>query len=280
MDYIEVDYTSNGKEEYVGDLVIASLGDLGFDSFVNEESSIKAYINVDLYRDDLLDSMVDDPLVGGTFIAKKIESQNWNSEWEQNQFQPISIDQQLVIRAPYHTGQFDHKYQIVIEPNMSFGTGDHQTTAMILSELSQLDLSGVTSLLDMGCGTGVLGIYAALIGVKSVEAIDIDNWSYEATEINTKLNGVDKQLTVKLGDADLLSDQKFDMIIANIHKNILVRDLPKYCSVLNPKGSVVLSGFLKGDIEDMETAAKLNNLELEKTVLKDDWTVLIFRSII
>jgi ribosomal protein L11 methyltransferase len=202
-----------------------------------------------------------------SFVRKEIEQENWNATWEQN-FQPIVVDDICMIRAPFHEKK-DVIYDIVIEPKMSFGTGHHETTHMMLQHLLELQLYA-KSVLDMGSGTGVLAILAAMRGAKPVDAIDIDNWCYLNAKENVERNSVDF-INVYEGDASLLDVQRYDVIIANINRNILLEDIGKYVGCLNPNGVLLLSGYYKEDLELITQKCKHEGLRFEKNLEKNNW---------
>lgn len=282
MDYIKITATLEDNNEIAEQILIATLGDLGCDSFTSVDGGVvEAYIDETCFNEELLksDDLTDNPLFKATFSWQQEKSVNWNSEWEQNEFQPIVIDDKVVIRAPFHEDIYAELKQIIIDPNMSFGTGDHQTTAMIVSMILEQDVEG-KSVLDMGCGTGVLGIFAAKQGAKSVVSIDIDEWSYNSTLNNAKLNGVENSIEAKLGDAELLSnylDTPFDIVYANIHKNILINDMDSYLSVMKSGSDIIFSGFYTSDIDSISDKATSLGLNFISKRERDSWTALLFR---
>jgi ribosomal protein L11 methyltransferase len=207
--------------------------------------------------------------------SELIPDQNWNEAWEKNYFKPVVIGGECMIRAPFHTEFPNAKYEIIIEPNMAFGTGNHETTATIVESILQNDLTGKT-ILDMGCGTGILSILASMKGAKHITAIDIDKWSYEGTKENAKLNNI-KNIDIFLGDAQLLNHQKFDLIFANIHKNVLLNDMEAYYKVLNQGGNLIMSGFYLEDIPDIKAKAESIGLTDNGFVEKNTWVAHSFK---
>jgi ribosomal protein L11 methyltransferase len=203
-----------------------------------------------------------------------IPDKNWNEVWEKNYFKPLLIGNRCLVRAPFHTEYEPAEFELVIEPKMAFGTGNHETTTLVAEQILNMDLSGKT-VLDMGCGTGILGMLASLKGAKSVTAIDIDTWSFESTVENARLNNI-LNLEAKLGDASLLGSETFEIIFANIHKNVIVNDLPVYESVLQSGGKLYLSGFYTHDMPDVK--AKAESLGLVETGFqeKNNWVVYSF----
>ena len=251
------------------DILIAQLGETGFESFVEEENTVFAYIQ----KEDWSETMIKDiqilqnPMFEIEYEHTEIEQENWNATWEQN-FHPIVVDDVCMVRAPFHEKR-DVTYDIVIEPKMSFGTGHHETTYMMLQHILEMDFKG-KSVLDMGSGTGVLAILAAMRGANSVDAIDIDNWCYLNAKENISRNDLDF-INVFEGDATLLSKRKYDVIIANINRNILLADIPIYAKSLKDKGTLLLSGFYVEDLDLITDACKKMKLRLEKNLEKNNW---------
>lgn len=238
------------------EILIAELGQTGFESFVENESGVLAYIQKEEWNPAILDDIQilksSEFKIDHTF--KEIEQENWNATWEEN-FKPIVVDNRCTVKAPFHDCP-KTDYTIIIEPKMSFGTGHHATTHMMIAFLLDHEFTGKT-LLDMGCGTSVLAILAKMRGATKVDAIDIDSWCYENSLENIERNNCD-DIQVLLGDAKLLTGKNYDSIIANINRNILLEDLPSYKASLNPEGTIYLSGFLKEDLNPI--VAKCNNL--------------------
>ena len=251
------------------EILIAELGAAGFESFTENETGVIAYIQKNDWHGDILDDiqLLQSEEVEITYDIEEIEQVNWNSEWEKN-FNPIQVDDLVSIRAPFHKNP-NLKYDIVIEPKMSFGTGHHETTHLMIQHLIDLDLKGKT-VLDMGCGTGILAIFAEMKGAEKLDAIDIDPWCYENSLENIKRNQC-KNIKVYEGDASLLSQKKYDVIIANINRNILIQDISIYAKSLNKNGSLLLSGFYSEDIPIIEEEAGKSKLKLVKKLVKNNW---------
>tara|TARA_R110000765_G_scaffold113882_2_gene206382 strand:+ start:1428 stop:2264 length:837 start_codon:yes stop_codon:yes gene_type:complete len=266
--YIEYRFTVKPKEP-ASDLLIAELGDVGFESFVEEEDDVLAYIQKTDWSENILENVqiLDNPRYSFTHDYKEIEQENWNATWEQN-FQPIIIDDVCMIRAPFHD-KIKVEYDIVIEPKMSFGTGHHETTHMMLQHILQLDVKDKT-VLDMGSGTGVLAILAGMRGATTIDAIDIDNWCYLNAKENVERNNMDF-ISVYEGDAALLKGKKYDLIIANINRNILLADMPKYVQSLNSGGVLLLSGFYTEDLDMITQKCVDLELKFEKNLERNNW---------
>ncbi|WP_417289795.1 50S ribosomal protein L11 methyltransferase [Corallibacter sp.] len=256
------------------EILIAELGFAGFESFVETEEGVTAYIQKEAWSADILDDIQilnsSEFEISHTF--EEIEQTNWNEEWEKN-FSPIVVDDVCAVRAPFHE-KFNTDYDIVIEPKMSFGTGHHETTHMMIQHILKNDFTN-KSVLDMGCGTGVLAILAEMKGAKPIDAIDIDNWCYLNSLENVERNNCE-HITVIEGDAGLLVNKSYDIIIANINRNILLNDLKKYASCLKQKGLLFLSGFYKDDISVIEETCNKLGLNHVETLEKNQWVALKF----
>jgi len=256
------------------EILVAELGYLGFESFVEEEDGVTAYIPAEEYEDDLLAGVhiLQSDEFEITYSKGEIEQVNWNEEWEKN-FSPILVDDICSVRAPFHP-EPDTEFDIVIEPKMSFGTGHHATTHMMIQHILKNDWTD-KAVLDMGCGTGVLAILASLKGAKFVDAIDIDNWCYQNTLENVGRNDCDN-INVEEGGAELLQGRKYDMILANINRNILLRDLPIYKECLNEGGNLFLSGFYEEDISVIKKACIDLGLKYIDHLEKSNWVAIKF----
>ncbi|MEH6619712.1 50S ribosomal protein L11 methyltransferase [Maribacter arcticus] len=266
--YIEYRFTVEPKEP-ASDILIAELGEAGFESFVEEEDEVLAYIQKADWSLDILNDI--QILTNKNFKIrygyKEIEQENWNVTWEQN-FQPIIVDDVCMIRAPFHE-PIGVEYDIVIEPKMSFGTGHHETTHMMLQHILKLNVKDKT-VLDMGSGTGVLAILTAMRGATKIDAIDIDNWCFLNAQENVIRNKMDL-ISVYEGDVALLKDKKYDIIIANINRNILLEDLPEYVKSLNKNGILLLSGFYTEDLDLITQKCVELGLKFEKNLERNNW---------
>lgn len=274
--YIEYDFTIEPLG-VASEILVAELAECGFESFVDSERGILAYIQENLWNENILNDVyiLQSPEFKISYTFKTIEQINWNEEWEKN-FNPIVVDDICTVRAPFHELP-STLYDIIIEPKMSFGTGHHETTYMMLQFLLSTDLKG-KKVLDMGCGTSVLAIMAEKRGAKSITAIDIDNWCVENSLENAERNNC-KNITVKLGDASLLDNENFDIIIANINRNILLSDIPQYAKSLSSGGMLFLSGFYESDVPAITDKCNENNLEFAEKLERNQWVALKFRKI-
>jgi ribosomal protein L11 methyltransferase len=247
---------------------------------VETPNGLKAYVPADQFEEDWLKSRIDDlkqfSILNSQFSIREMPDKNWNEEWEK-QHQPVLVEadngKKIWVRAPFHEHRTDVDYEIEIEPKMSFGTAHHATTYMMLSYLAELPMDGLR-VLDMGCGTAVLGILAKMRGAAYVEGIDIDEWAYNNAMENVQRNGV--EMTIRIGDASLLANQsdKFDLIIANINRNILLNDMASYAAVLNAGGTLLLSGFYESDIPALQQHAESLGLQLHQTKSRQSWAAL------
>ena len=271
--YLEFHFTIDPVQP-ASEILIAELGYLGFESFVENDDGITAYIPEEEYEEDLLANVhiLQEEDFKISYDIKEIERVNWNEEWEKN-FTPILVDEICSVRAPFHEKP-DTQFDIVIEPKMSFGTGHHATTHMMIQHILKNDWEG-KSVLDMGSGTGVLAILTAMKGAKSIDAIDIDNWCYLNTLENISRNDCE-HINVEEGGAELLEGRKYDMILANINLNILLRDLPVYEKCLTPEGSIFLSGFYQADLPAIKKACKKLGLYFVENFEKNDWVAAKF----
>ena len=274
--YIEYNFTVTPKEPAT-EILIAELGAVGFESFVENKNGVTAYIQKEDWDSTILDAIFvlksDEFLI--EYNQNEVEQTNWNAEWEKN-FTPIQVDELVSIRAPFHENP-NLKYDIIIEPKMSFGTGHHETTHMMVQHLLQLDLENKKTL-DMGCGTGILAIFAEMKGAKPIDAIDIDNWCYENSTENVTRNNC-HNISVYEGESSLLVNKKYDVIIANINRNILLMDMEVYTNCLNEKGVLLLSGFYEEDIPIIDAEVSKYNLKLETFIQRNNWVALKYNKL-
>lgn len=286
MKYTEVKITLSPIEPY-RDLLIDALGNEGpYDSFVETADGLKAYVPEALYDAEWLQSKIGSLMEFSTFqyslSATPMPDKNWNEEWEK-QHQPILVEadngMKIWVRAPFHEHRTDVDYEIEIEPKMSFGTAHHSTTYMMIAYLAELPLEGLR-VLDMGCGTAVLGILAKMRNAAYVEGIDVDEWAYSNAIENVQRNGV--EMTIRMGGASLLeqSSAPFDLIIANINRNILLSDMAAYTSALAKDGTLLLSGFYESDIPSLEQHASAHGLQPIQRKIRQNWAALCLKKMV
>lgn len=271
MDYIELNIPV--AESAQAEILTAELADYPFESFAEEGSTLKAYIPGERLADckEAVDRLLEwYGISGSRYIA--IETQNWNALWESN-FTPVDVDGRIHIRAPFHPEAPAGELEVVIMPQMSFGTGHHATTCLMASLLTDLELEGREGL-DMGSGTGVLAIVAAKRGAAHVDAVDIDEWADANCRENILRNGVGECITPLLGDVRRIAGRTYDFIAANINRNILAGDLPAYAAALRPGGDLLMSGFLEADIPIIRAAAEQAGLRFIGSRLRDGWAAV------
>jgi ribosomal protein L11 methyltransferase len=260
--------------ELGSEILIAELGEKTFESFIETETGISAFVQKDLWNENILEDIqiLSNPEFKIEYTFEEIEQVNWNEEWEKN-FEPIDVDGKCHVRAPFHE-KTNAEFDIVIEPKMSFGTGHHETTHMMIQHLLETDLVGKKTL-DMGCGTAILAILAEMKGAQPIDAIDIDNWCYLNSIENAERNNC-KHISVYEGDASLLVGKKYDIIIANINRNILLNDMQQYVTCLNENGILFLSGFYTEDIPVISESCTSKGLTYVKQFERNNWVALKF----
>lgn len=260
--------------ELGSEILIAELGEKAFESFIETETGISAFVQKELWDTNILEDIqiLSNPEFKIEYTFEEIEQVNWNEEWEKN-FEPIDVDGKCHVRAPFHE-KTSAEYDIVIEPKMSFGTGHHETTHMMIQHLLETDLVGKKTL-DMGCGTAILAILAEMKGAQPIDAIDIDNWCYLNSIENAERNNC-KHISVYEGDASLLEGKKYDIIIANINRNILLNDMQQYVACLNENGILFLSGFYTEDIPVISESCTSKGLTYVKQFERNNWVALKF----
>lgn len=278
MKYTEVMFTVTPLSETATDIVAALTAEIGFESFVPAENGVLGYIRAEEYDEDSLAAVLTDfpmPDTTVTFTAAPMEDKDWNEEWEKNFFEPIVVDGRCVVHSTFHKDCPKADYDIVINPQMAFGTGHHQTTRLVMSFLLDADLKGL-NILDMGCGTGILAILASMRGVAHADAVDIDQWCADNTKDNLLLNAI-SNIDVFCGDAALLADMgPYDVVIANINRNILVADMPSYVDRLNAGGRIFFSGFYEPDLVIIKARAEEFGLQYVSHRVDNDWTAAEF----
>ena len=272
MDTLELSIKLTPKDPW-SDILIAELAELGFDGFVETKDGIKAYGDSAIEVKKIIPKT---SLSNSTDVKYEVESeiiphQNWNATWEED-FKPVFVEDKVTIIAPFHEDVEVKGMKVVIQPQMSFGTGHHQTTWLMSKLIFELD-ELQEPILDMGTGTGVLAIIAEKLGAQKILAVDIEDWSAENAELNAKLNQC-TQIEVRCGDIDVVNENQFGLIIANINKNILKAHMDSYASKLRSGGVLLLSGFFQTDVAEMEEACKGYNLKLVESVGKDEWAAM------
>lgn len=269
--YLAYHFSVDPKEPG-SEILIAELGEKPFESFMETENGFSAYIQKDLWTKNILDDiyLLDSPDFTISHTIEEIEQVNWNEEWEKN-FEPIDVNGKCHVRAPFHPKNYA-EFDIVIEPKMSFGTGHHETTHMMIQHLLETNISNLKTL-DMGCGTAILAILAEMKGAKPIDAIDIDNWCYLNSIENAERNNC-HEISVYEGDASLLKGNKYDLIIANINRNILLNDMQQYVDCLNKNGILLLSGFYNEDIPFIDESCTEKGLTFVKKFERNNWVSL------
>ncbi len=278
MKYFEFTFHTSPCTETVNDVLAAVLGEAGFESFVESEGGLTAYIQQALCDENTIKNAITEfplPDTEITYTYVEAEDKDWNEEWEKNFFQPIVIDNRCVIHSTFHKDVPQATYDIVINPQMAFGTGHHETTSLIIGELLDYELKD-KSLLDMGCGTSILAILARMRGARPCIAIDIDEWCVRNSIENIELNHVD-DIAVSQGDASsLVGKGPFDIIIANINRNILLNDMKQYVACLHPGSELYMSGFYVDDIPFIRREAEKNGLTFVHHKEKNRWAAVKF----
>ncbi|WP_066755523.1 50S ribosomal protein L11 methyltransferase [Crocinitomix algicola] len=271
MNYTELNIELKTIEPW-RDILVSVLAERGYESFVETKSGLQSYIPEQNFNIDIL-AELDKYEAIEAINHRVIEDENWNAAWEEN-FDPVFVEDKLAILAPFHNQDVTQKMVIQIQPQMSFGTGHHQTTWLASKRLFELNLEG-KDVLDMGTGTGILAILSEKLGARSIYAPDIDTWSYENAKENVTLNNC-KRIEVALGDDQLLTGKSFDLIIANINKNILIQHFKQYAAVLRNKGNLLISGFFETDQLDLKEEAQKYGFVFERIDTKDEWALMQF----
>lgn len=272
MNYIEYNFTISPIEPW-REILVAMLAECEFESFVETENGLNAYVKSNLEDKTTINEQISFLTdVDLKLVRTEIEQKNWNAEWESN-FHPILVNDGCYIRAEFHEPRPEIPFEIVIQPKMSFGTGHHETTHLMVEYILETEFEG-KDVLDMGCGTSILAILAKMKGAAYAEGIDIDEWSVENSIENAERNNV--ELKARLGDASLLGDRNFDVILANIQRNILMEDIPKYIKVLNFAGELILSGLMETDFEDIRKKCEENGLRFVSKKQRNEWIALKF----
>lgn len=272
MNYIELSFVLQDKDRF-SDIVVAKLNEIEFESYVETINGVNAYIQEKMYNIDKLNLVLSElqNLFSFDYSVKNINKENWNSKWEEN-FQPVKINEECIIRAHFHE-KVDCKYDVVITPKMSFGTGHHETTFLMMNEMFCLNFKG-KSVLDVGCGTGVLAILSKMLGSEDTLGIDIDEWSYNNSKENAILNNI-FSIEFLLGGISSVNGS-FDIVLANINRNVILSDLDKYYHLMKENSDLLLSGFLSNDVKLIREKAESLGLSLVSHKNKDKWNLLHF----
>lgn len=273
MNYIEVSFQISPLQP-ASEILIAELSNIGFESFVEEDDGLKAYIQKADFQESFSDQMdvFNNKDFQITYQVSEIEDQNWNAKWE-SEYEPVLIDNRCYIRAPFHEPK-DVEFEIIIEPQMSFGTAHHETTHQMIQLLMNQNVEG-KKVLDMGSGTAVLAILASIKGAAHIDAIDIDEWAFNNAKDNVTKNNLDN-IQVLMGGADLLTNQQYDLVLANINKNILLADMHHYEKVMSENTKILFSGFYLNDLDDIIQKAESLNLKYVSHSEKNKWVAAVF----
>lgn len=274
MEYIQVSFNLGQIEEYQQDILIGQLGGIGFDSFVDSATGFNAFIIADQFDEQQLKAIVAEQDFVCGYEVQKVAPQNWNEEWEKN-FSPLIINEDCYVRATFHEAQPQYQYEIVIDPKMAFGTGHHQTTTMMMQYILETDFKG-TTVLDMGAGTAILGILTAKRGAKEIVAIDYDEVCYQSAIENAKLNHVSNLVSLH-GSKEAIPQQIFDIILANINRNILLDQIESYAEVLKKGGLIFFSGFYEiPDLDIIKSHCEQFGLKYLSHKKLDNWVAAKF----
>ena len=272
MEYTEIDIRLKPVVPFA-DILVAKLNEIEFESYCEDEYGVKAYLQTHLLDEIAVKEIINEVanLCELSFTITKVKQENWNKKWENN-FEPVHINDKCVIRAHFHAAFPDIEHEIIITPKMSFGTGHHETTSLVMNEMFGIDFID-KSVLDMGSGTGVLAILAAKLGATSLIGIDFDEWAYENAVENAEINAI-STISFINGDANAIGDATFDIILANINRNIILQDIATYVKAMNIKSEIIFSGFLKEDIPLILEKSEQLGLELVVSKHKNKWQML------
>lgn len=279
MIYTEIAFTIEPSNPIVNEVLTAMCSEMGCDSFNDSETGMNAYVLEKDFDKAALDAIMETICFEEkiTYCINSIAAKNWNEEWEKNYFKPINVDNKCCIHSTFHVDYPETEYEIIIDPKMAFGTGHHATTSQMVSAMLDVDFTG-KAVLDMGCGTGVLAMLASMKGATPILAIDIDVWSYDNTLENMRINSIDN-IEVKCGDASLLTEGQFDVVLANINRNILLNDMAAYVSRLNDNGLLIMSGFYSEDLQMIKDKAAELGMSYNYHKVKDNWTCVSFNKL-
>ncbi len=271
MNYIELVIYINERNSQLREIITALLSESGYNSFKEESHVIYAYISEKSFNKKYLTKILNKYKTA--YSINIIKEKKWEKEWEKT-FQPVVIDNELIIRSPYHCSKKDVKYDLIIEPKMSFGTGHHETTLLMCKLILESNMLN-TAVLDIGCGTGILGILAEKTGAGQIICIDIDKWAYENSIENIKINNC-KNIKVFQGDFSVIPKIQFDYILSNINFNVLMEDIPEYSKILKHSGTLIISGFFTKKSEKIKNQCIKNGLVFVRDITKNDWSACVF----
>ena len=277
MEYSEVDIKLKQVNPFK-DVLVAKLNEINFESFSEDNSGLKAYVPTELLDIDAMNQIFSEisDFTELSFSIKKIQEKNWNENWEKN-YSPVFINNNCVIRADFHRAFTDIEYQIVINPKMSFGTGHHETTSLIMKEMFNIDYND-KSVLDIGCGTGILSILASKLGANQLDAIDVDKWAFKNAKENAILNDV-SNINFIYGDVNDIGKSRYDVVLANINRNVLINDIEAYVACMHISAEILLSGFLEEDTSFLLKKAEELSLELVVSKNKNKWQMLHLKKV-
>ncbi len=271
MNYVEIEIPC---DEHLREILTAELWELGYEGFMDTEGGLKAYQSAPDYNQRNLQRMLAHYPQAGNFQAQEIAQQNWNETWESN-FNPITVGQDCRVRASFHAPSSAYKYEVVINPKMSFGTGHHETTSQMMQQ--QLALNHQEkSVLDVGCGTGILSILAEKLGASTVLGVDLDTWSVENAQENVQINECQNIEVVQGTVSSLNLSSGFDVILANINRNVLLEEIPVYKTLMKQPGHLIISGFYTEDLPQIVNISEANGLLISGQTITNNWACLIF----
>ncbi len=273
MAYTEVHIVTT--DNTIAEIFMAELAEIGFDTFEEVDTGLKAYIEETDFNASVFEELISryKPMFDFEVESQSVEKENWNKKWEEN-YDPIVVDERCIVRATFHQIEQSYPIEIIVNPQMSFGTGHHATTWQMLKLQIDTDFKG-KKVLDLGSGTGVLAIMAAKLGATTVEATDIDEWCIANSQENFALNGLEGIKVQQGAVADLQFDDPYDILLANINKNVLLAEMPHYSELLATGGKLFLSGFYEADIDDILASAGQYKLEKVRASSKNDWAALV-----
>ena len=277
MEYTELDIRLK-EVNYFADILVAKLNEIEFESYAEDENGVKAYVQTQLLNKDAVKEIISEisELTELSFIISKVKQENWNAQWESN-YTPVFINKTCVIRAHFHNAMPDVRHEIIITPKMSFGTGHHETTSLMMNEMLELNFKG-KSVLDMGSGTGVLAILASKLGAVNLVGIDFDKWAFKNAKKNTVLNNI-SNIHLIHGDVNAIGNAKYDVILANINRNIILNDIEIYVGAMADAAIILLSGFLEEDVPLILERTEQLGLQLVVSKNKNKWQFLYLKRV-